>query len=116
MKVTNKAVCLVVALLFSTFHFVNCAPKHGSERIVVQKPKDEGMQFKTFTPNETDNMFTTVKGEDMNFTMQEANVSMSGYVSQEVKDQQVFHLYNNTNFFVTFRAKYLKDQSAKQLA
>ncbi len=32
-------------------------------------------------------MFTTVKGDDMNLTMYEANLSMSGYVSQDVKDK-----------------------------
>ena len=31
-------------------------------------------------------MFKSVKGEDMNITMQESNITTSGYVSQEVKD------------------------------
>lgn len=61
-------------------------------------------------------MFQTVKGDSMNLTMSEANISMSGYVSEEVKLQQVFHLYNNTNFFVSFRQKFLAKSSAKQLA
>lgn len=52
----------------------------------------------------------------MNITMQEANVSMSGYVSEEVKLQQSFHYYNNTNLFVTFRKKFLDSQSSKELA
>lgn len=76
------------------------------------------MEFKTFSGNETEQMFQTVKGDDMNLTMQEANVSMSGYVSEEVKLQQSFHYYNNTNFFVTFREKYLKGDptATKRLA
>lgn len=31
-------------------------------------------------------MFKSVPKEDMNITMQETNISMSGYTSQEVKD------------------------------
>jgi len=49
-------------------------------------------------------------------TMQATNITMDGYVSEEVKLQQTYHLYNNTNFFVTFRGKYLKEESVKQLA
>ena len=52
----------------------------------------------------------------MNMTMQTANITMDGYVSEEVKLQQSYHFYNNTNFFVTFRSEYLKDQTVKQLA
>ena len=48
--------------------------------------------------------------------MQEANITTSGYVSDEVKEQQQFHHYNNTNFFVTFRGKYLKQTPIKELA
>ncbi len=61
-------------------------------------------------------MFQTVKGDDLNITMQEANISTTGYVSDEVKEQQAFHHYNNTNFFVTFRDKYLKQKPIKELA
>eukprot|EP00347_Sterkiella_histriomuscorum_P024178 403332037 len=89
---------------------------HGDERIVVQKPKKDEMEFKTFSGNETQEMFQTVKGDDMNLTMTEANVSMSGYVSEEVKLQQTFHFYNNTNFYVSFRKKFLDQSSSKQLA
>lgn len=48
--------------------------------------------------------------------MQEANISMSGYVSPEVKAQQIFYLYNNTNLYVTFRKKFLDTKSSKDLA
>ena len=66
--------------------FSSC--RHGTERITIKPKDDDKMQFKTFTPNETESMFqTTTNKEDMNITMQEANISMSGYVSQEVKDQ-----------------------------
>ena len=99
--------------------------RHGQERIVIQhednsfkkvqgegkvnmQKQDDGMQFKSFSGNETDSMFQTVKGDDMNFTMQEANITTTGYVSDDVKEQQQFHHYNNTNFFVTFREQYLK--------
>ncbi|CDW89035.1 4-phosphopantetheinyl transferase [Stylonychia lemnae] len=95
----------------------NAAPKHGSERIHVKKEANDKMEFKSFSGNETEQMFQTVKGDEMNLTMQEANVSMSGYVSEEVKLQQSYHYYNNTNFFVTFRQKYLKEGvTTKQLA
>ena len=40
--------------------------------------------------------------------MQEANITTTGYMSDEVKEQAAYHHYNNTHFFVTFRDKYLK--------
>jgi hypothetical protein len=52
----------------------------------------------------------------MNITMQEANITTTGYVSEEVKKQQEFKYYNNTNLYVTFRDKYIKDKPAKDLA
>lgn len=108
--VSIGVVCALLTLL------IEAAPRHGNERIVVPKKKDE-MQFKSFTPNETGEMFQTTKGEDMNITMQSANVSMDGYVSQEVKDQQVFKYFNNTNFYVSFSEKAKKAAtSIKQLA
>ena len=58
-------------------------------------------------------MFQTVKGDDMNITMTEANITTSGFVSDEVKEQQAYHHYNNTNFFVTFRDKYIKEKPIK---
>ena len=70
--------------------------------------KQSGMEFKSFSGNESESMFQTVKGDDMNITMQEANITTTGYVSDDVKEQQQFHHYNNTNFFVTFRDIYLK--------
>ena len=107
--------------------------RHGQERIVIQhednsfkkvqgegkvnmQKQDDGMQFKSFSGNETDSMFQTVKGDDMNFTMQEANITTTGYVSDDVKEQQQFHHYNNTNFFVTFREQYLKQKTVKEMA
>ena len=74
------------------------------------------MEFKSFQGNETDSMFQTMKGDDMNITMQEANITTEGFVSQEVKDQQVYHHYNNTNFFLTFREKHISKSSVKALA
>ena len=74
------------------------------------------MQFKQYSGNETESMFQTVKGDDMNITMQEANITTEGYVSEEVKLQQEYHHYNNTNLFVTFRDKYLKTSTVKDLA
>jgi hypothetical protein len=41
---------------------------------------------------------------------------MSGYVSDEVKAQQVFYLYNNTNLYVTFRKKFLDSRSSRDLS
>ena len=61
-------------------------------------------------------MFQTVKGDDLNITMQEANITTQGYLSEEVKLQQVYHHYNNTKLFVTFKEKNLKNQKAKDLA
>ena len=58
--------------------------------------------------NESEQLFKTVKGEDMNITMTEANITTTGYVSDEVKEQQVFYHYNNTNLFISFREKYIK--------
>ena len=72
--------------------------------------------FKSMSANESESLFQSVKSEDMNITMQEANISTTGYVSDEIKEQQQFHHYNNTNFFVTFRAKYLKQTPIKELA
>ena len=66
--------------------------------------------------NETDTMFKSVPKEEMNITMQEANITMSGYVSEEVKAQQVFYLYNNTNLYVTFRKKFMDKRSSRDLA
>ena len=71
------------------------------------------MQFKSFSGNESESMFQSVKGEDMNITMQEANITTTGYVSEEVKEQQVYHHYNNTNFFLTFRPSFLKSSTVK---
>ena len=98
--------------------------RHGQERFVIQHEdnslkkvtpgdgqqgmKQSGMEFKSFSGNESESMFQTVKGDDMNITMQEANITTNGYVSDDVKEQQQFHHYNNTNFFVTFRDTYLK--------
>ena len=107
--------------------------RHGQERFVIQHednslkrvtPGDagkvgmtqEGMEFKSFSGNESESMFQTVKGDDMNITMQEANITTTGYVSDDVKEQQQFHNYNNTNFFVTFRESYLKEKPIKELA
>ena len=61
--------------------------RHGSERIIVDNKKatDEGMQFKEYKGNETESMFQTVKGDDLNITMQEANITTQGYLSEEVK-------------------------------
>ena len=78
--------------------------------------KQSGMEFKSFSGNESESMFQTVKGDDMNITMQEANITTTGYVSDDVKEQQQFHHYNNTNFFVTFRDTYLKQKPIKELA
>ena len=74
------------------------------------------MEFKSFNGNDSEAMFQTVKGDDMNITMQEANITTTGYVSDDVKEQQQFHHYNNTNFFVTFRDSYLKKKPIKELA
>lgn len=43
------------------------------------------MEFKTFSGEESESMFKTVKNEDMNLTMQPADIQMTGYVSEEVK-------------------------------
>lgn len=69
----------LIVLFTTVLVIVNC--RHGTERITVTPKEDDKMQFKTFTPNETENMFKTTAKEDMNITMQEANISMSGYVS-----------------------------------
>eukprot|EP00350_Pseudokeronopsis_sp_OXSARD2_P008619 CAMPEP_0170562598 /NCGR_PEP_ID=MMETSP0211-20121228/61434_1 /TAXON_ID=311385 /ORGANISM="Pseudokeronopsis sp., Strain OXSARD2" /LENGTH=40 /DNA_ID= /DNA_START= /DNA_END= /DNA_ORIENTATION= len=37
--------------------------------------------------NETESMFKSVPKEEMNITMTEANITMEGYVSEEVKKQ-----------------------------
>ena len=111
-----KSLVSFIGLSFLVSISMSAPVKHGREKIVVKRPENEGMQFKSFTPNETESMFTSVKGDQMNLTMSEANVSMQGYVSQEVKDQQVFHLYNNTNLYLTFRQKFLDQLTAKQLA
>ena len=50
----------------------------------------------------------------MNITMQEANITTTGYVSDEVKEQQEYHHYNNTNFFISFRQSYLKPKDSKE--
>jgi hypothetical protein len=50
--------------------------------------KQSGMEFKSFSGNESESMFQTVKGDDMNITMQEANITTTGYVSDDVKEQQ----------------------------
>jgi hypothetical protein len=86
-KIINKmkGLDLVFILSMMVFLSLSVVTKHGNERIVVPKKADE-MQFKSFTPNETGEMFQTKSGDDMNITMQSANVSMEGYVSQEVKD------------------------------
>ena len=52
----------------------------------------------------------------MNITMESANITMDGYVSPEVKAQQNFKYYNNSNMYVTFRAEALKDHTVKELA
>ena len=103
-------------LLLGVTTAVGPPPRHGTERIVVEKKKEDGMQFQTFSGNDTEQMFKTVKGDDMNITMQTADVQTTGYVSEEVKDQQVYKYYNNTNFFVTFRETYLSQVSVKQLS
>jgi hypothetical protein len=64
---------------------VLAAPRHGSERIVVKNAKDTGVEFKTISANESESMFKSVDSESMNLTMQSANVTMEGYVSEEVK-------------------------------
>lgn len=87
---------------------------HGSERIVVKNADKDQMQFKTISGNETEGMFQTVRN-DSNITMQAANVSMQGFVSQEVKDQQLFKYYNNTFFYVSFRERFLRNKSVKEL-
>ncbi len=84
--------------------------------MVVQNTNGDNMQFKQMPTNETDTMFKSVPKEEMNITMQEANISMSGYVSEEVKAQQVFYLYNNTNLYVTFRKKFMDKRSSRDLA
>ena len=43
--------------------------------------------FKQYSGNETDQMFQSVSGDDMNITMTEANITTTGYVSDQVKDQ-----------------------------
>lgn len=53
-------------------------------------------------------MFRNVDKDEMNITMQDANISMQGYVSEEVKQQQQFKYYNNSNLYVTFTEKSLK--------
>ena len=115
-----------ILLLLAALALASAAPgstgkaRHGSERIVVEKKKDkdgnvdDGMQFKTFSGNESESMFESVKGDDLNITMQEANITTSGYVSDEVKDQQEYHHYNNTNFFVTFRVSQYRQKGETQ--
>ena len=98
--------------------------RHGNERIVVErKAKDDSLQFKEVRPDPNGNgtegqepLFKTMKGEDMNITMESANITTQGYLSDTVKLQQTYHHYNNTNLFVTFKEKYLKKQKAKDLA
>ena len=76
------------------------------------------MQFKEYRAgdNSTEEpLFKTVKGDEMNLTMQPANITTQGFVSDTVKLQQSYHHYNNTNLFVTFKHKYLNQQKAKEL-
>ena len=40
---------------------------------------------------------------------------MSGYVSDEVKKQQSYHYYNNTNLYVSFTKKALKEYQIRPL-
>jgi len=78
------------------------------------------MQFKEYRAgdgNSTEEpMFKTVKGDEMNLTMEPANITTQGFVSDTVKLQQTYHHFNNTNLFVTFKEKYLKQSKAKELA
>ena len=80
----TRGVVIFLLILSSTY----CS-RHGSERIVVKgdKEKDDGMQFKQFSGNESEQMFTKSSADDLNLTMTETNITTSGYVSQTVKDQ-----------------------------
>jgi len=74
-----------VILVIAIIHCLGVQGKEGEENISVKASKAEGMHFTTLSGNETEQMFRNVDKDEMNITMQNANISMQGYVSEEVK-------------------------------
>lgn len=60
---------IIPVLFISLLVLLSQCSRHGTERITVKPKEDDKMQFKTFTPNETESMFKTSTKDDMNITM-----------------------------------------------